>query len=288
MASEENPDRPAAAGSPRVEVAPPGKATAEQTPQERQRWGKEARGPEERKLLVGPRLRTEELFRLFRILVDFLRGFRALHFATPCVTVFGSARFPEEHRYYGLGREVGRALAEAGITVMTGGGPGIMEAANRGAREAGGLSLGCSIELPQEQRPNPYLDLFVECRYFFVRKVMLVKYSIAFVVLPGGFGTMDEIFEAATLIQTRKILGFPLILMGSDYWQPLLGFLRDRMVPEGTITAPELDILTVTDDPGEAVARILASDEKMRQARPRHPRPRWALGERLPRALRRG
>jgi uncharacterized protein (TIGR00730 family) len=265
-----------------VEVAPAGKATAEQTPEERKRWGKEARGPEERKLLVGPRLRREELFRLFRILADFLRGFRALHFATPCVTVFGSARFDEEHRYYRLGRDVGRALAEAGVAVMTGGGPGIMEAANRGAREGGGVSIGCSIELPQEQLPNPYLDLFVEFRYFFVRKVMLVKYSTAFVVLPGGFGTMDEIFEAATLIQTRKILGFPLILMGREYWQPLLDFLGGRMVPEGTITAPELELITVTDDPAEAVSHILTSDQKLREAARPRPRPKWALGERRP------
>ena len=287
MSKDDPPEKPLPAPPGGVEVEPPGRATAEQSPEERRRWGKEPKDREERELLVGPRLRTEELFRLFRILADFLRGFRALHFAAPCVTVFGSARFPEDHPYYELARQVGRRLAEADITVMTGGGPGIMEAANRGAQEAGGASIGCSIELPQEQEPNPYLDLFVECRYFFVRKVMLVKYSTAFVVLPGGFGTMDEIFETATLIQTRKILGFPLILMGSDYWEPLLGFLRGRMVPAGTITAAELDILTVTDDPAEAVALIVASDEKLREKRPPRPRRRWALGERLPERLRR-
>jgi len=203
-----------------VEVAPPGRSTAEQTPQERHEWGKATRTPEERHFLVGPRLRREEIARLFRILSDFMRGFRALHFLDPVVTVFGSARFPESHRYYALAREVGRQLAEAGFTVMTGGGPGTMEAANRGAREGGGTSVGCNIELPHEQKPNPYLDLFVEFRYFFVRKVMLVKYSTAFVCMPGGFGTMDEIFETATLIQTGKILGFPLILVGREYWTP--------------------------------------------------------------------
>ena len=165
------------------------------------------------------------------------------------VTVFGSARFPETHRYYALGREVGRRLAEAGFTVMTGGGPGIMEAANRGAREGGGASVGCNIELPHEQKPNPYLDLFVEFRYFFVRKVMLVKYSTAFVCLPGGFGTMDEIFETATLIQTGKIRGFPLILVGRDYWAPLLDFIAGTMVRESTVSAGEAQLLTVTDDP---------------------------------------
>src|SRR5687767_11196232 len=199
---------------PAVQVDPPGRATVEQSPEERQRWGKDSRQSEERKFLWGPRLRGEELFRLGRILADFLRGFRALHFVGTCVTVFGSARFAEDHRYYTLARDTGAALARAGYTVMTGGGPGIMEAANRGARQAGGRSIGCNIELPWEQQPNPYLDLFVELRYFFVRKVMLVKYSTAFVALPGGFGTLDELFEAATLIQTRKILGFPLILMG--------------------------------------------------------------------------
>jgi uncharacterized protein (TIGR00730 family) len=260
-----------------VEVSPPGKATAEQTPEERRRWGKATRDPEERQFLRGPRLRREELARLFRILAEFLRGFRALHFVGPCVTVFGSARFPEDHPYYALARETGRQLAAAGLTVMTGGGPGIMEAANRGAKDAGGHSVGCNIELPHEQEPNPYLDLFVEFRYFFVRKVMLVKYSKAFVVLPGGYGTMDEIFETATLIQTGKILGFPLILMGTDFWRPLIGFLRDTMVAQGTISAGEVDLITLTDSPAEVVERILASAEGIE---PPPPRRSWLLGER--------
>jgi len=266
-----------------VEVAPPGRSTADQTPQERHEWGKATRAPEERHFLVGPRLRREELARLFRILSDFMRGFRALHFLDPVVTVFGSARFPESHRYYALAREVGRRLAEAGFTVMTGGGPGVKEAANRGAREGGGTSVGCNIELPHEQKPNPYLDLFVEFRYFFVRKVMLVKYSTAFVCMPGGFGTMDEIFETATLIQTGKILGFPLILVCRDYWQPLLDFLGGTMVREGTVSAAETQLLTVTDDPAEAVAQIVEATGRLSAAAAAaRPRPNPLLGEKRP------
>ncbi|HEV8628756.1 MAG TPA: TIGR00730 family Rossman fold protein [Thermoanaerobaculia bacterium] len=265
-----------------VEMAPAGRSTAEQTPEERRRWGKGTRAPEEGRFLFGPLLRREELARLLRIVADFMRGFRHLHFLDPCVTVFGSARFPEDHRYYALARETGRLLATAGYTVMTGGGPGIMEAANRGAQEGGGTSVGCNIELPHEQKPNPYLDLFVEFRYFFVRKVMLVKYSSAFVVLPGGFGTMDEIFETATLIQTGKILGFPLVLMGSEYWRPLTDFIAGTMVREGTVSAAEAQLLCLTDDPAAAVAQIVESTARLGAPRPR-PRPSILLGERSPR-----
>src|SRR5262245_43911314 len=194
--------------------------------------------------------------RVLRIGWEFINGFRQLHFVGPCVTVFGSARFKEDHPYYQMGREVGAGLARAGFTVMTGGGPGIMEAANRGAKEAGGRSIGCNIELPQEQRPNPYLDRWVTFRYFFVRKVMLVKYSYAFIALPGGFGTLDEVFETATLIQTGKIREFPLVLMGRDYWQPLLDFFRDRLISEHTIDPVDSERILVTDSPEEAVKTV--------------------------------
>lgn len=219
-------------------------------------WGKHAGHPEVQGFLEGPRSRLEELARAIRIFGEYIKGFRAFHFLPPCVTVFGSARFPETDPYYQLAREVGAGLARVGFTVMTGGGPGIMEAANRGAREAGGLSVGCNIELPMEQKPNPYLDKFVDFRYFFVRKVMLVKYSYAFIAMPGGFGTLDEIFETATLIQTGKIHDFPLVMMGRDYWQPMLDFLRGPMLEKGAIDARDVDRITLTDDPEEAISIV--------------------------------
>lgn len=219
-------------------------------------WGKTSRDQGEQQFLAGPRSRFGEFWRAVRIFGEFIKGFRALHFLPPCVTVFGSARFGEDNRWYKLAREVSAAISRQGFTIMTGGGPGIMEAANRGARDAKGLSVGCNITLPHEQQPNPYLDRFVEFRYFFVRKVMLVKYSYAFVVMPGGFGTMDELFEAATLIQTRKIEQFPLVLMGVDYWTPLLAFLREKMVVERTIDAADLDRILVTDDVAEAAEYV--------------------------------
>jgi uncharacterized protein (TIGR00730 family) len=172
------------------------------------------------------------------------------------VTVFGSARFKEDHPYYVMAREVGRGLAELGFTVVTGGGPGIMEAANRGARDAHGRSIGCNIQLPQEQVPNPYLDRWITFRHFFVRKVMLVKYSYAFVAMPGGFGTLDEIFEMATLIQTGKIEQFPLVLVGRDFWRPLLSFLHDVLVRQGTIDPADAERLVMVDSAAEAVAAV--------------------------------
>ncbi len=202
---------------------------------------------EDRLLLEGPRSRTAEFFRVLRIMREFLRGFRALHFQGPCVTVFGSARFGEEHPYYRLAREIGAAVSKLGFTVLTGGGPGLMEAANRGAKDVNGRSLGCNIILPAEQLPNAYLDKFVTFRYFFVRKVMLVKYSQAFVIMPGGFGTLDEAFEAATLIQTRKIVDFPVIFVGSDYWQPLFDFMSNTLLAQGTIDKRDFDRLILTD-----------------------------------------
>ncbi len=230
--------------------------------------------------LEGPQSRGRELVRVVRIFGEFIRGFRALHFAGPCVTVFGSARFGEDHRYYALGRKVGALLASSGFTVMTGGGPGLMEAANRGAKDVGGRSIGCSIELPVEQAPNSYVDRHVSFRYFFVRKVMLVKYSYAFVALPGGFGTLDEVFETATLVQTGKIRDFPLVLMGSDYWRPLLEFLRDTMVPNGTINVEDLDRIRLTDSPERAaewISEVALRRFGLRRARAR---PSWILRER--------
>ncbi len=208
------------------------------------------------RLLEGPRSRTSEFFRVLRIVREFIRGFRALHFVGPCVTVFGSARFPEDHPYYEKARLIGAEIARQGFTVITGGGPGIMEAANRGAYEVGGRSIGCNIVLPKEQLPNPYVHKFVTFRYFFVRKVMLVKYSQAFVIMPGGFGTMDEAFEAATLIQTGKIFSFPIILVGVDYWTPLLDFLKQTMVPNGTISESDLKLLHLTDSVEDVVRHL--------------------------------
>jgi uncharacterized protein (TIGR00730 family) len=219
-------------------------------------WGKGPAHPEEVRFLHGPQPRGFELTRAARIFFEILGGFRKLHFVGPCVTVFGSARFVEGQPYYQLAREVGGRLARAGFTVMTGGGPGIMEAANRGAKEAGGYSVGCNIELPVEQRPNSYLDQWITFRHFFVRKLMLVKYSYAFVALPGGFGTLDEIFETATLIQTAKIREFPLILMGQEYWMPLIAFMRDRLIKQRTIDAADLERVVLTDSAEEAVASL--------------------------------
>jgi uncharacterized protein (TIGR00730 family) len=233
----------------------------------------------DRVLLEGPHSRLREILLLLRAGRDFVRGFRALHFVGPCVTVFGSARFDEHHRYYAMAREVGGALARMGFTVMTGGGPGVMEGANRGARDAGGRSVGCNVELPFEQEPNPYLDRWVTCRYFFVRKVLLVKYSYAFIVLPGGFGTLDELSEALTLIQTRKILQFPIVLMGRDYWAPFLAMIK-TMVDAGTISEADLDLMLVTDSVTEATAYLdLHAVQHFGLKKRKVPRPRKIFGE---------
>ena len=233
----------------------------------------------EARFLAGRRGRLAELATTARVLREFVRGFRALHFVGPCVTVFGSARFPEGHPHYELARALGRRIAEAGFTVMTGGGPGIMEAANRGAREAGGRSIGCNIRLPMEQRPNPYVDRFVEFHYFFVRKVMLVKYSHAFVIMPGGFGTLDEAFETATLIQTGKIHSFPIVAMGRDYWEPLWEFARDTMVARGTIEPADLELLRLTDSLDAAMAMIESGYEAVHDLEGEPPKPIAAIGE---------
>jgi uncharacterized protein (TIGR00730 family) len=207
----------------------------------------------EKLFLAGRRHRTADLESAVRFFLEFLRAFQSFEFDRPCVTVFGSARLPESHRYYRLAREIGGELARAGFAVMTGGGSGLMEAANRGAREAGGLSLGCNIRLPREQKPNAYLDRFIEFEHFFARKVMLVKYSTAFVVMPGGFGTLDETFELATLIQNRKIEHFPLIAVGRDFWGELVQFFSDTLVREGTITPDELGCIRLADSAAEVV-----------------------------------
>ncbi|MEZ6235846.1 MAG: TIGR00730 family Rossman fold protein [Phycisphaerales bacterium] len=271
---------PAAAGGPTSEHPDEGfgpHAGANGAATKRPGWPRAA-SAEERGLLVGPRSRLEEAGRVFRIAAEFIRGFRKLHFIGPCVTVFGSARFKETEAYYQMGRDVGRRLAEAGFAVMTGGGPGIMEAANRGCREGNGLSMGCNIVLPMEQEPNPYLDRFIDFKYFFVRKVMLVKYSSAFVVLPGGFGTLDELFETATLVQTKKIEQFPIVLMGSDYWRPVIDFMRKTMVAAGTISPEDPDLIHVTDSPEEAIRIIRAASPAWAA-----PKPSTILGESAPR-----
>lgn len=234
----------------------------------------------DRIMLQGPHSRRRELRIVLQTVRDFIRGFRTLHFAGPCVTVFGSARFHEDHPVYQQAREVGAGLVRMGFTVMTGGGPGVMEGANRGAKEAGGFSIGCNISLPFEQAENPYLDRSVTCEYFFVRKVLLFKYSYAFIALPGGIGTLDELFEALTLIQTGKVLNFPVVLMGKAYWTPLLAQL-DLMVREKTISPEDLDLLLVTDDVEEAMAHVRARTVDQFGLVPRKSPHPWAvLGER--------
>lgn len=210
---------------------------------------------QETAFLQGPRSRWLEFRFLFRILKEFVMAFRKLHFIGPCVTVFGSARFKETHPYYEQARQLGSAIAGLGFTVMTGGGPGVMEAANRGAKEAGGRSAGCNILLPKEQRPNAYLDHWVTLRYFFVRKLLLSKYSYAFVVMPGGYGTLDEFFEAITLIQTGKFQRFPVVLIGTCFHQALYQHLQ-RLVAEQTINASDLDLFLFTDSIAEAIQHI--------------------------------
>jgi uncharacterized protein (TIGR00730 family) len=210
----------------------------------------------EKAFLEGRRSREQDLESAVGIFLEFLRAFESFDFNQPCVSVFGSSRFAEDHRYYGLARDLGGALAEAGFAVMTGGGPGIMEAANRGAREKGGVSLGCNIKLPREQKPNPYLDKFIELEHFFVRKVMLVKYSCAFIVMPGGFGTLDEAFEVMTLIQTGKLEHFPVIAMGLDFWDHLRTFARETMLAQGVIGDDDIRLMHAANSVDEALQII--------------------------------
>ncbi|MCI0499888.1 MAG: TIGR00730 family Rossman fold protein [Planctomycetales bacterium] len=213
---------------------------------------------DEYQFLMTARTREGEIERLKRINAEFVRGFKGLSKLGPAVTVFGSARFKQNHPYYKLARQVGGELARQGFATLTGGGPGIMEAANRGAHEAGGASYGLNIILPHEQSINPYVDKSIEFRYFFIRKVMLVKYSCAFIVMPGGLGTLDELFEAATLIQCKKIGPFPLVLMGTKFWKGLREFGR-FMMNEGVFNADEVGFGRITDSPEEAVDLIVRS-----------------------------
>lgn len=200
--------------------------------------------------------REGDTWRTLRIMGEFIEGFDALADVGPAVTIFGSARVGRRNRYYGAARRLATALAREGFAIITGGGPGIMEAANRGAKEGGGLSIGCNIELPFEQGLNEYVDLGMEFRYFFVRKVMFVKYAVGYVIFPGGFGTLDELFEALTLIQTGKVEHFPVVLYGTDYWKGMMEWIREKPLYEEKISPEDLDLLTVTDDVDEACRAI--------------------------------
>jgi uncharacterized protein (TIGR00730 family) len=210
----------------------------------------------EQRFLRGPQSRAFEVVQAARIFREYLGGLRALHSVGPCVTVFGSARLAETDPEYALARRLGVLLAQQDFTVMTGGGPGLMEAANRGAEEAGGRSVGCNIVLPNEQHANRYLTTSVTFQHFFIRKVMLVKYSVGFVALPGGYGTFDELFEALTLVETGKIFNFPIVLLGSGFWLPVVNMLRADLLARGTIGDKDLRLILVTDDPGEAVHHV--------------------------------
>ena len=200
---------------------------------------------------------VKESWRIFRIISEFVDGFETLSEIYPAVSVFGSARVAETDPVYEMARQVGRHLAEAGFAVITGGGPGVMEAANRGAAEAGGKSVGLSIHLPKEQASNPYANVRIDFRYFFIRKVMFVKYAVAYIILPGGFGTMDELFEALTLIQTSRIKPFPVILLGKDYWKDLISWIKKNMLVKHSMIDPDdMDLFQCIDDPAAAVAAI--------------------------------
>lgn len=222
------------------------------------------------RFLEGPQSRWKELKFVVTVLYEFIKGLRALHFVGPCVTVFGSARFAEGHPDYETARALSGRIAQLGFTIMTGGGPGIMEAANRGAREAGGRSVGCNIELPHEQKPNPYMDKWVSIKYFFIRKTLLSKYSYAFVVFPGGFGTLDEYFEAITLIQTKKISQFPVVIMDKEFYKHIIDHI-ELMKRVQTISPADADLFFFTDSVDEAVAYIQNNTIKKFNLQPEKP-----------------
>lgn len=237
---------------------------------------------EEVSFLKGARNRVSELKYVLGVVYQFYKGFRTLHFLGPCVTVFGSARFKEDHPYYEMARKVSAEISKLGFAIMTGGGPGIMEAGNRGAKDAGGLSVGCNIVLPHEQHENPYLDTFVDIDYFFVRKELLRKYSYAFVVLPGGFGTLDEFFETLTLIQTGKIEKFPIVIMGKAFHKEIYAHIQ-VMMEEKTISPEDMDLLLFTDDIDEVVAHIKKYKETSPVFKTQKPKKAWWLfGEQKP------
>ncbi|MFZ1790821.1 MAG: TIGR00730 family Rossman fold protein [Saprospiraceae bacterium] len=227
--------------------------------------------------LDGPNGRGREFSMIFNTGRQLLRGFRKLHFVGPCISVFGSARFTEEHPYYALARNCGKGIADLGFTTMTGGGPGIMEAANRGAFEAGGRSVGCTIKLPKEQYTNPYMHDYVRVEYFFVRKVLLVKYSYAFIVCPGGFGTLDELFETLTLIQTGVLNNFPIVILGRHYFEDIQEFVA-KMIREKTISTNDQQLILFTDDVDEAmnhISKYISNNYKIKSK----PKRWWLLGE---------
>ena len=228
--------------------------------------------------LEGPKSRGFELSFAFRVFRQFIRGFRTLHFAGPCITVFGSSRFKEDTEYYKAAREMGKRIAQTGFVTMTGGGPGIMEAANRGAFENGGISLGCNIQLPFEQIPNKYLTKSITFEHFFVRKVLLTKYSYAFIIMPGGFGTMDEFFETLTLVQTKTVTQFPIVLFGKEYYRELWVMIG-HMVARGAIAEEDLSLVLLTDNIDEAMNHIFTYIQKNYKVMPRK-RSWWLLERR--------
>ena len=237
--------------------------------------------PVEIKFLAGPQSRWQEFKFAVKVLIEFIRGFRSLSFVGPCVTIFGSARYPEGHEYYELTRKVGAEVAKLGFTVMTGGGPGLMEAANRGAKDVNGRSVGCNIVLPFEQKPNPYLDKWVDIRYFFVRKTLLIKYSYGFVCMPGGFGTLDEFFEAITLIQTGKIKNFPVIIIGKEFHKDVVEHIK-TMKEKGTISPEDEFLFSVTDSIEEAMQILKDHSIKRFELRHEEPKPfKWLFERRF-------
>lgn len=235
--------------------------------------------PKEHVYLEGPKNRGYELLFAWKVFRQFMKAFRCLHFIGPCITVFGSARFKEDNKYYQSAQEFGKRIAALGFTTMTGGGPGIMEAANRGAYESGGKSVGCNIQLPFEQMHNQYLHEWVTFEHFFVRKVILLKYSYAFIIMPGGFGTMDEFFETLTLVQTKTIHSFPIVLFGTDYYGQLMEVMH-HMAQTGTISEEDMSLVLLTDNLDEAMEHIVKYISLNYKIRPRKKSFWWLLEKR--------